>query len=203
MTKAKAPETKLLTPSGGLPTGNWPESELVSYTRTDLSAALVAAAYERAAQLFDDIAEHDQHGLEYSDLVGIPIANRADLERSVRDAELGAKDIRALATDDQRAALDALLASAIREAEESAAAVHDIQCQVAIADALEERTSVLLDICAHLMDNDTGSVAAIFMEHPAVEAAVYARLAAIAPEDHAIRARGESPAAPAAQEGET
>mgnify|MGYP003654466936 CR=1 FL=1 len=38
-----APETKWLTPNGGLPTGApWPKSELVEYTRTDISQARIA-----------------------------------------------------------------------------------------------------------------------------------------------------------------
>jgi hypothetical protein len=38
-----APETKWLTPNGGLPTGApWPKSELVEYTRTDIAQARIA-----------------------------------------------------------------------------------------------------------------------------------------------------------------
>jgi hypothetical protein len=52
-----APETKWLTPNGGLPTGApWPKSELVEYTRTDISDARISeleAALKRIARCID------------------------------------------------------------------------------------------------------------------------------------------------------
>ena len=69
-------------------------------TRADAAQAAITRAYQRgldaAASYHDEIALHDQSGIEYSLLVGIPISNRADLERSVTRAEMDAKIIRAL-----------------------------------------------------------------------------------------------------------
>ena len=53
-----APETKWLTPNGGLPAGApWPKSELVEYTRTDISQARIAgleAALSDISQMHGD-----------------------------------------------------------------------------------------------------------------------------------------------------
>jgi hypothetical protein len=70
----------------------------------DQSASLVKAALGRAAAYHDNIAAHDQGGIDYSDAVGIPISNRADLERSVRVAEMDAAAIRAIANDPEAVA---------------------------------------------------------------------------------------------------
>jgi Lar family restriction alleviation protein len=96
--------------------------------RADLAAAQVAAAYEAVAFRFDEIAKHDQGGIDYSDAVGVPISNRTELEESVRNAVQVAQDIRALTPDDARAALDKLLA----EAREKAAAYATTNAIIAI-----------------------------------------------------------------------
>lgn len=56
----------------------------------------VKAGLEAAAQRFDEIAQHDQSGIDYSDAVGIAISNRAELQKSVRHAEMDAAAIRAI-----------------------------------------------------------------------------------------------------------
>lgn len=51
-----APERVRLAPNGGLPTGNWPKSELVEYIRADVAMA----QREEALQLLlsvDDLAQ--------------------------------------------------------------------------------------------------------------------------------------------------
>ena len=65
-----APETKMLAHNGGLPSGNYPEGMLVSYTRTDLIPAMLAEAEQRgreaatndAADMIGRIAEGYQAG---------------------------------------------------------------------------------------------------------------------------------------------
>jgi hypothetical protein len=55
-----APETKWLTPNGGLPTGApWPKSELVEYTRTDISQARIAELEAALKSLCNEV-----HSLE-------------------------------------------------------------------------------------------------------------------------------------------
>ena len=70
--------------------------------RADAAEAALPAVYRLAlgdaAERFDEIAQHDQGGIDYSDLVGIPISNREQLVKSVQDAERDAKAIRALPT---------------------------------------------------------------------------------------------------------
>ena len=70
--------------------------------RAEAAEAALPAVYrlglEDAASRFDEIAQHDQGGIDYSDLVGIPISNREQLVKSVKDAEMDAKYIRALPT---------------------------------------------------------------------------------------------------------
>jgi hypothetical protein len=52
-----APETKWLTPNGGLPTGApWPKSALVEYTRTDIFQARIAELETRNGKLGDAVA---------------------------------------------------------------------------------------------------------------------------------------------------
>jgi hypothetical protein len=43
-----APERVRLAPNGGLPTGNWPQSELVEYIRADVAKAQREEAVKRA-----------------------------------------------------------------------------------------------------------------------------------------------------------
>lgn len=62
--------------------------------------AIAAAAFEAAARWHDDVAAHDQSGIDYSDAVGIPISNRANLAESVRKHEYSAQAIRALSASD-------------------------------------------------------------------------------------------------------
>lgn len=54
------------------------------------------AAIEVAAKYHDEIFEHDSGGIQYSNAVGIPISNRAELEESCKRAHIDAKAIRAL-----------------------------------------------------------------------------------------------------------
>jgi len=42
------PDRVMLAPNGGLPTGNYPKSELVEYHRADLTEARIAAAVKAA-----------------------------------------------------------------------------------------------------------------------------------------------------------
>ncbi|AUQ64395.1 hypothetical protein [Phaeobacter inhibens] len=72
--------------------------ELVAQ-RDALRAQLQAArdeALEEAASIFDEEAAHDWGGIDYSEAVGIPICNRADLVKSAKRAEENARLIRAL-----------------------------------------------------------------------------------------------------------
>lgn len=55
-------------------------------------------ALEEAAAIFDKEASHDWGGIEYSELVGIPISNRDALVMSAKRAEENARMIRALKT---------------------------------------------------------------------------------------------------------
>lgn len=53
-----APKRKLLTPTGGLPSGNWPKRELIEYIRADIAhaekkAAVVSAANAAMAAAYD------------------------------------------------------------------------------------------------------------------------------------------------------
>ena len=51
---SNAPESKWLTPNGGLPTGNgWDKSQLVEYTRTDIHDTAMARIAELEAALRD------------------------------------------------------------------------------------------------------------------------------------------------------
>ena len=84
------------------------------YTRSDIADARVAAAYEAAARWHNENSEHDQHGLDYSALVGIPISNAAELASSVEMHTYSADHIRALTPDDAKAALEAVRREAER-----------------------------------------------------------------------------------------
>ncbi|MCA9368546.1 hypothetical protein KC887_09955 [Candidatus Kaiserbacteria bacterium] len=76
--------------------------------------ARVAAAYEAAARWHNENSEHDQHGLDYSALVGIPISNAAELASSVKMHTYSADHIRALTPDDAKATLEAVRREAER-----------------------------------------------------------------------------------------
>lgn len=65
----------------------------------DEALASAAAAYERAAQWHDEVAAHAQSGIDYSDAVGVPISNRAQLAESVRQHEYSSRAILALDPD--------------------------------------------------------------------------------------------------------
>jgi hypothetical protein len=70
------------------------EEEIVS-----LRAKLATArrdALEEAARWHDEQRESSERGLEYSSLVGIPIANATDLRSSAKTHEWSAAAIRAL-----------------------------------------------------------------------------------------------------------
>ena len=58
----EAPEEKWLAHNGGLPSGNYPKTDLVRYIRADVHEAAVAAARKEgmleAAKIADDKAEH-------------------------------------------------------------------------------------------------------------------------------------------------
>jgi hypothetical protein len=90
---------------------------IVIAQKLDAAEAALPAVYRLAlgdaAERFDEIAQHDLGGIEYSDLVRIPISNREQLVKSVKDAEMDAKYIRALPTP----TADELMAR-IRDAEE-------------------------------------------------------------------------------------
>ena len=56
----KAPEWKLLTPTGGLRTDNWPKKELIEYIRADITQAekeADAKVIEAAKDLKADVLE--------------------------------------------------------------------------------------------------------------------------------------------------
>lgn len=57
-----APKRKMLTPNGALPTGNWPENELVPWVPEDVALAMVAAERERCARVAETSHErwHDE-----------------------------------------------------------------------------------------------------------------------------------------------
>ena len=48
---------------------------------TDPSEVTISDA--EAARWHDEAAQHDQHGLDYSDLVGIPLSNAEEVRASV------------------------------------------------------------------------------------------------------------------------
>jgi hypothetical protein len=59
---SNAPESKWLTPNGGLPTGNgWDKSQLVEYTRTDIhdTAKARIAELEAALRSIQEIPNSD------------------------------------------------------------------------------------------------------------------------------------------------
>ena len=62
---SEAPETKMLTPSGGLPTGGWDDEDLIKYVRADLIEQAHAEALEAAAVAADkerdDARSHNCH----------------------------------------------------------------------------------------------------------------------------------------------
>ena len=93
-----------------------PAGDSIEYLRADVADAAVAAAYEAAARWHNENSEHDQHGLDYSALVGIPISNAAELASSVKMHTYSADHIRALATDTQTDALEAVRREARNEA---------------------------------------------------------------------------------------
>lgn len=55
------------------------------------------AGLKAAADWHRDVAHHDQRGMEYSSLVGIPISNWDQLDTSVKTHEWCAKEIESLA----------------------------------------------------------------------------------------------------------
>jgi hypothetical protein len=68
----------------------------VSRLAADLVAQAQRDALEEAAQWHDEQRESSERGLEYSSLVGIPIANATDLRSSAKTHEWCAAAIRAL-----------------------------------------------------------------------------------------------------------
>jgi hypothetical protein len=59
---SNAPESKWLTPNGGLPTGNgWDKSQLVEYTRTDIHDTAKARMAELEAALTALVELNDNH----------------------------------------------------------------------------------------------------------------------------------------------
>jgi hypothetical protein len=68
----------------------------VSRLAADLVAQALRDALEEAAQWHDEQRESSERGLEYSSLVGIPIANATDLRSSAKTHEWCAAAIRAL-----------------------------------------------------------------------------------------------------------
>ena len=85
-----------------------PAGDSIEYLRADVADAAVAAAYEAAARWHNENSEHDQHGLDYSALVGIPISNAAELASSVKMHTYSADHIRALTPADAKVALEAV-----------------------------------------------------------------------------------------------
>lgn len=69
------------------------------YTRSDLALAAQGALLEKIASWHDELANHDQSGLVYSSLVGIPISNADELDLSVRTHEWCATETRSLSPD--------------------------------------------------------------------------------------------------------
>ena len=68
-------------------------------TRSDLALAAQGALLEKIASWHDELANHDQSGLVYSSLVGIPISNADELDLSVRTHEWCATETRSLSPD--------------------------------------------------------------------------------------------------------
>jgi hypothetical protein len=71
---SNAPESKWLTPNGGLPTGNgWDKSQLVEYTRTDIHDTAKARIAELenklklAASALDEASEYSSGLKSYAD----------------------------------------------------------------------------------------------------------------------------------------
>lgn len=87
----------------------------------DEALAILAGAFEVAAKWHDDNATYDQSGIDYSDVVGIPISNRRELDQSVKTHAYSAREIRALTPADAQAALDRMLADAERDMRQRAA----------------------------------------------------------------------------------
>lgn len=82
--------------------------ETTEYIRADLvdPAAIREAALREAAAYHQEIINHDQGGLDYSALVGIPIWNAEELRKSVALHERYRDDILALIDKKEGAAND-------------------------------------------------------------------------------------------------
>jgi hypothetical protein len=108
-----APEAKWLTPNGGLPTGNgWTKSQLVEWTRTDHSQALIAAAERRGMERAACEMELAAH-----------IMSHRGLATELETYQRAARAIRALTPADAQAAYDKAIADAERRGMERAAEI--------------------------------------------------------------------------------